>query len=569
MHQTLFFIKKRFSWQHLNFHSMLHRYRYLSLAITSAFYLVGPLHAPLYLKLGVVLSLFLEAYVFIRVYRENKSELTKKAMIIIELVGLLFVLILTGGIESPFLWYAINPILLSATLLPYYFCWSAAAGFISTAIFSQRFIAHYPDLFKFVWSDHTSIVLIYILVILVAQLFHHLFSKLSQQTDVMKNQIEHIKSLYETVEVFSHHSDPQEAINLFASYSKTLTGATKVIIWTEGEKGGEAANQEMIYAIRGPRYAFPEDHWYPYIRKLFENRTNGWKIDYAAFPTEGKEISDTLITVCIKSSTRAFGVLSAYFPGFKEKVEVEKVLFFLADLCAAVLGRRYLESMTERLLVAGEKERIARQMHDTVTQNLFGIIHGLNTLLRTDPTISAKTKEQLNLMQKISRGCLRDLRFSIYDLSNTKKEEEPFAEEVKTYLEDLKQLNDIDVEFECQGSFNDLSSAECNSFYRIIKEATSNALRHSACSRINVSLEATEEQIKLEITDNGSGFDQVAVLTTYDKKGLGLLSMKELTRNMGGELDIQSIPGTGTKVICRVNRQLQMTALSREERVVQ
>lgn len=569
MQQVIILLRKRLSLQNLDLYSLLHRYRYLSLVVTSIFYFLGPINAQIYLKLGMVLCLFMEAYLFIRVYNESSRDRTKRALIIIELVGLLLVLLLTGGIESPFLWYAINPILLATTLMPYYFSWSAAAGFISVAVYSQRFVAQNRDFNLFTWSEHAPIILIYVLIILFIQLFYHLVSKLSQQTNTVKNQLEYIKSLYETTQVFSNHTDLQEAVNLFASYGKTLTGATKVIIWTEAEIDGEGMNHRIFSAVRGPRYAFPEENWYQYIKKLFENRANGWKIDYAAFPRREKNTNDTLVTVCIKSETKAFGVLSAYFVGSKDRDEVEKVLIFLADLCASVLDRRYLEFLNERLALASEKERIARQMHDTVTQNIFGLIHGLNTLLRTDRNLSTKTKGQLKLMSKISQQCLRDLRLSIFNLSNAKIKETSFDEEIKIYLQDFKQLNDIDINFECHGIFDNLGFAERSSFSRIIKEATSNALRHSACSFIRVLLEATEELIKVEITDNGSGFVPAEVLKPGENKGLGLISMKELARSIGGELEIQSSIDMGTKITCRVGRQLQTVALSREEGVVQ
>lgn len=562
-------LRENLSLQNLDLYTMLYRYRYISLVITSIFYFLGPIDAPVFLKLGIVICLLLETYLFVRIFRETNRNRTRRALVIVELIGLLFILLLTGGIESPFLWYAINTILLATTLMPYYFSWGTAVGFISVAIFTQRFIAQNSDFDPFTWSEHATIILIYVLLILVTQLFFHLANKLSQQTELVKNQMEHIKSLYETTQIFSHHTDPQEAVNLFASYCKTLTGATKVIIWTEVETDVDTPDKKIFSAVRGPRYSFPEEKWYQYVKKLFEDRSKGWQVDYTIFPRSGNSTCDTLVTVCIKSKTKAFGVLSTYFIGIKDMEEVETILIFLADLCASVLDRRYLESIDERLALAGEKERIARQIHDTVTQNMFGLIHGLNTLLRTDRNLSTKTMEQLMLMSKISQQCLRDLRLFIYDLSNVGIKEVPFDEEIRIYLQDFKQLYDIALDYESRGVFDNFNIGERSSFSRIIREATSNALRHSACSYIKVLVEATDELIRIEVTDNGNGFDTIGILKPGENRGLGLISMKELARSIGAELEIQSNFQMGTKITCRLSRKLPAVSLVRGEGVIQ
>jgi len=549
------FLRQGFSWHKLDLQGMLNRYRYLSLAITSIFYLIGPPAAPLYLKLVVVFCLFLEAHVFIRVYSQNSKDVVKKLLIVLELAGLLLVLLLTGGLESPFMWYAINPILLSSTLLPYYFCWGAAACFIASAGYLQQYFAQHPGFFQFFWPEHAHIALIFVLIILVAQLFHHLVSELSRQAEIMEKRLEHIKSLYEVLEVFSHHSDPQEAVNLFASYCRDLTGAAKVILWAEVEVAAENPRDKIVYVVRGPRQVLPEKYWYPYVKELFQNRDQSWKVDYANLPWEGEEKGGFLSTVRIKSNTRVFGVLSAYCREAPQREEIEETLVFLGNLCAAALERRSQEDLSERLILAEEKERIARQMHDTVTQNLFGLLHGLNAVQR-DGDISTGTEDHIALLKKTAQRCLRDLRFSIYNLSSTKRKEEPFAEEIKNYLQDLKRLNVIEVEFNWQGILNDLSFAEHNALFRIIREAVSNAIRHGSCSTISVYLEAAEREIRLEVVDDGCGFNEDQI-SFNARKGLGLLSMKELARNIGGELIISSKPGKGTRITCQVSRHLQ------------
>ena len=106
-----------------------------------------------------------------------------------------------------------------------------------------------------------------------------------------------------------------------------------------------------------------------------------------------------------------------------------------------------------------------------------------------------------------------------------------FIDEVKKYLYDLARLNGITVNFECRGDLH-LNRTTRKALYRIVREATGNAIRHGYCSNIDVLLEADEQRILLEVADNGAGFDPESA-RSGSENGLGLVNMKELARNIG------------------------------------
>ena len=169
MRKLLEFMRKINPGDSLNIGTVLNYYRYGSLLITSIFYFGGPPAAPWFLKTGVSLCLLLEAVVFTRLFKANGDKIMQKALVAIETAGLAFILIFTGGLDSPFLWYAINPILAAATLLPFYFCWSMAAAFLVLAFSLHRFRLYSlePDLP--LWPDRSNFILIFILITLAAQ----------------------------------------------------------------------------------------------------------------------------------------------------------------------------------------------------------------------------------------------------------------------------------------------------------------------------------------------------------------------------------------------------------------
>lgn len=569
LQKIYFSLKKQLSLESLDFASLLSFYRYASLFLTSVLFLLGPPPSPLYLKVGISCCLFLEAFAIIRLYNaKDVTARTKKLLIFIETIGLAFMLIISGGLDSPFLWYSINPILLAITLAPAYFCWAMLAVFIFFASFLQRFSIYRPETFFMIWPERSYFIAVFLLVTFGAQLFSYLIMKLSRHARFMEKKMQHIKSLYEAIEVFSHHTDPQEIINLFASYGRALTGANKVIVWVETQFGFQpSSSKQAFYAVRGPRDVLAEESWYPYIKRIFEEKEGGRDVEMQRFPAGLDYPPGILVTVRVKSSSNIFGLLSAFFMGNRENIEeVQQTLTFLADLCAVALEKSSQETLIEQFLLVEEKDRIASEIHDSVTQNIFGLVYGLDNLIKNEP-LSEPVQQQLRLLQKTARQSLRDLRAAIYNMSTLKNKTEPFVEEVKKYLSDLGQLNSVTIKFDFQGNVNPMTSLARKSLYRIIREATGNAIRHGNCSNISVLLVGSHDRIRLAITDNGCGFDPVS-LNYGSKSGLGLLNMKELARNMGGSLTIESKPGRGTTVACEIPKGQDRTTAEKEELIV-
>lgn len=555
---TLDTLRRRFAWENMGLSSLLGFYRYVSLLITSTIYIVGPPTSLMHLKAILAVCLFLEAFVLIRLFNmEKQTDRTKKLLITIETLGLAAILILTGGLDSPFLWYAINPILLAATLLPAWFCWAMMTLFLAAASFLQRFeISGLRATFS-LWPDYYSFILIFVLVTMAAQIFNYFIRRVSYQSEVMAEQLKHIKSLYEAVGIFSLRTDPKEIVSLFASYSKTMTAAVKVFIWVETEDpfvdNAAASMKKNYYAVRGPRKILGDESWYPYVRQGFIDNLSGRDLLVQQITTGTREETGTLITLKIKSRTRDFGLLSAFFPDPPPNMEsVQQTLAFIADLCAIALEKHALETITEEILIIEEKDRIAREIHDNVTQNIFGVIYGLNLLMKKT-TLPREAVEQLQLMQKTAQRSLKELRAAIYRMSSLKKQQEPFKEELEKYLHDLGQLNNVSVSFISQGYLQQLTSHMQRSLYRIIREATGNAIRHGACSSIQVLLELRESKLFLDIKDNGKGFDPARAADRGLRQGLGLLNMRELTRSMGSELNLEAAPGRGTRIFCEIS----------------
>ena len=528
--------------------SLIGYYRYASWFITSVFYLIGPPPSSLQIKGGLVLCLAIESYVFLKAYSAPEADVSsRKRLIMMETLGFAFFLVLTGGLESPFMWHAINPILLAATLKPSYFAWIMVAGFLGSASILHQFNLYVLGE-QFVSWGQASNLLVFALITLVAQLYNILINRLSEQASVMEEHINHIESLYESVEVFSHREDIGQIADLFASYTRTLITATKVVVWIREE---EAGTGQVHYRVRGPRHLFPQDSWEAHLRHLLEKRHWGAEIITQAFPVGRDDTMGTLVAIAIKSKSKRIGLFSAFFTE-DQPVEAgtRRTLKFLAKLCASAIERYALEQVAHDLLVTEEKDRIAREMHDTVTQQLFGVVYGLNSLI-TKQGWEEEDRDKVRLLQRMAQRGMRDLRSAIYSMSTLRSEPEPFLKEVKQYLEELAELNGVQLDFHSEGRFSSISTALRQSLYRIIHEAAANAIRHGQCSVLTLRIAGDGERVTLAITDDGLGFDTSADNGRPDG-GLGLTNMKEMVGKLGGKIKIESSFGKGTSVSCEI-----------------
>ncbi len=206
------------------------------------------------------------------------------------------------------------------------------------------------------------------------------------------------------------------------------------------------------------------------------------------------------------------------------------------------LRTREIEARTQR----EERRRIARDMHDAVLQDLSGVLQSLRlTHLRSRKAgLELDLEEELAALGRAASG----LRSAIYDLRHEK--ESSFVESVESLVELNRQLTPerkiaLTIGEDLPGTS---PSEEVGvELLRVVQEALTNARRHSGASNVGLRLRAEGEALVAEVTDDGRGFDPVAV-----EGGVGLVGMRERVEAVGGEIEVSSRPGAGTKLAVRV-----------------
>lgn len=229
------------------------------------------------------------------------------------------------------------------------------------------------------------------------------------------------------------------------------------------------------------------------------------------------------------------------------------------DTSADELGQlsRRLNLMAEQLQnllqshqeLAGiqERNRLARELHDSVKQQVFATtmqVGAAQALLPDDPE---GARLHLAEAEKLSRQSQEELALLIQELRPAALEQDGLPEALKNYTADWSRQSGIKAEVQVQGKRRLTLRVE-QALFRVAQEALSNVARHSEATNVTVTLSYENVDVILTIIDDGRGFDT----SPGTRGGYGLQSMRERVETLGGRLQVNSQPGKGTKVVVQI-----------------
>jgi signal transduction histidine kinase len=225
------------------------------------------------------------------------------------------------------------------------------------------------------------------------------------------------------------------------------------------------------------------------------------------------------------------------------------LLNLFAQQAAIAIENARLYEQARQLAVVEERQRLARDLHDSVTQALYGMtLYSEAAAGQLSLGHSDRVAEYLSELQDTAREALTEMRLLIYELRPPVLEEEGLVAALEARLMAVEGRVGLKTEFNVEGAV-ELSPETEEGLYRIAQEALNNALKHARARQITVSLRQTEEKIALEVADDGAGFEPG---TAHKRGGIGLAAMEERVSELGGQLSVESRPGQGTRVIVEV-----------------
>jgi signal transduction histidine kinase len=223
----------------------------------------------------------------------------------------------------------------------------------------------------------------------------------------------------------------------------------------------------------------------------------------------------------------------------------QKLIQLLAAHAAIAIENARLYQRSRELSIIEERNRLARELHDSVTQRLFGVAlaaESASTLLERDPGAAAV---ELGRVSELARGAMEELRAVVFELRPGSLEAEGLATVLRKHVEVLRRVSGQQIDLRvCD--VPRLAPGPATQVLRIAQEALGNAMRHSAAKRISVKLGGADGRLFLSVADDGCGFDPAGPEVRGQR--LGLTSMEERATELGGTLKVESTLGEGTTV---------------------
>lgn len=225
--------------------------------------------------------------------------------------------------------------------------------------------------------------------------------------------------------------------------------------------------------------------------------------------------------------------------------EDQKLIELLAAHAAIAIENARLHERSRELSIVEERNRLARELHDSVTQRLFGVAlaaESASTLLERDREGAAA---ELKRVSDLAREAMEELRAVVFELRPGSLEAEGLATVLRKHVEVLRRVSGQRIElYACD--MPKLGANPATQVLRIAQEALGNALRHAGARRIEVLLQGAGDKLIVTVTDDGCGFDPAGPEVRGQR--LGLTSMRERATELGGTLTVTSAPGEGTTV---------------------
>ena len=259
-----------------------------------------------------------------------------------------------------------------------------------------------------------------------------------------------------------------------------------------------------------------------------------------------KEGLQVVISIPLMAKGRALGAINLATHTLRS-VSPEELSLLKAighQIGVAVENARLYEQ-AQQLAVVQERNRLARDLHDSVTQALYGVTlyaeAAARQLLSGEVGMAA---DHLREIRGTAQEALREMRLLIFELRPPILKVDGLVTALQARLEAVEGRVGLETELKVEGDIS-LSPEIEEGLYRVALEALNNTLRHARASSVTVYLHQNRRAVTLEVADDGVGFDPAIA---QKRGGFGLCGMEERAARLGGKLTVQSNPGEGTRV---------------------
>ncbi|HHW31907.1 MAG TPA: hypothetical protein GXX20_09595 [Clostridiaceae bacterium] len=539
--------------------NLMELYRYISIFLTLFIYVVHGIFQNYNISVMLILVFCVIIYAFLFGYLYNISFGDKQRMVILlllDIAGISFLILLTGGLDSSFIWCFLNPLLVISYYAPLRPKVLSLAASIMLLCIIGYIVEGKPGIRLYLLSRSNIILSFTLLLILVNILFYYSSLLVKKQKELslanetlesynrrIKGMTQDILHLYEAVQTISGLSVQQDVASILLEFAGKVFPEANAFYYLD-----DNGNTDKLMTLN----PIDDNIWDNLVDdvKSLSVYNNTGAVSGISRKLVINLVDQNFVAVITRiTEIKNYGVIGLLVPREKygeNKDEYESNLLLISQLATTFFEKIEDEAVGCELAVADEQNRIAEDIHDSVVQRLFAASCFIyDTLKKWNNLTDEQKKEQLNLIMETIRSSLEDLRSTIYNLSSKKQNIVLFRESLASYLDQMERLSGINIHLDARGDLDSLSLNARKAIYRIITECTGNAVKHAKCKNIWVHLLMDEKNTKLTIKDDGIGFD-LRNNGNRSNNGLGLYNIKSLVRIYKGNLEVLSGKGSGS-----------------------
>ena len=252
----------------------------------------------------------------------------------------------------------------------------------------------------------------------------------------------------------------------------------------------------------------------------------------------------TLLAVPLRTKENLVGVIDVVNKPGGFTTEDSRIMRLFANQVSIAIENVHLSQQAEQLAVIEERQRLARELHDSVTQALYSVsLYADAARLALSSGKQDVAADNLRELRSMAREAMLDMRLLVFELRPPILEKEGLVVALQARLDAVETRSGVRIEFQVEGEGGRLTRPVEEALYRIVQETLTNVVKHAQAQHVQVYLRFSEHLFCLKVEDDGVGFDLDAARL---RGGLGLRTMQERVQRIGGTLNLASVAGKGT-----------------------
>ena len=398
---------------------------------------------------------------------------------------------------------------------------------------------------------HWPTLVVFLVTALIAG---QLAAMLRQQAEQARQREREVVGLQQLAATLLQEHDFDRVLQAICQQLQGLTGA-------EGVAPGLLDERENVFELRagvGPGAAARHGVRIPVegsfageaVRTNQAQRSQDAQHDPRGYkPTLVPNTTHSILSVPMRTRQRVVGAISIFnkrgAPGFTDR-DAELAMLFAQQAAVAIENARLYEE-TRGKAALEERQRLARELHDSVSQALYGIALNASAADELFEVAPERARGLLGDVLRLADAGLAEMRALIFELRPESLEHEGLVGALEKHAAAVRARHGLDVRLAVAGE-PELAPRTKEALYRVAQEALHNAAKHARARTLELVLEVRDREVGLVVADDGRGFDPHGEFPGH----LGLRSMRERAAAVGGTLEIQSAPGAGTRLSARV-----------------